>query len=107
MVYYISQQRSFLKINSKLMPRTNRAQYAEVSFQSIADEDIIDVALPSMHDSAEDGLFSFSLQAHICSTDPLEVLSALPVHDTPVDVFGSPPQLEGDLITLTLLPRSR
>ena len=27
--------------------------------------------------------------------------------DAPVDVFSTPPQLDGELITLTLLPRSR
>ena len=37
----------------------------------------------------------------------LEALTALKVSDAPVDVFSTPPQLEGDLITLTLLPRSR
>jgi hypothetical protein len=34
-------------------------------------------------------------------------LSALTVSDVPIDVFSTPPQLDGELITLTLLPRSR
>lgn len=34
--------------------RANRAQYAEVSFQTVADDDIADVALPSMQGTAED-----------------------------------------------------
>ena len=37
----------------------------------------------------------------------LGALSALTVSDAPVDVFSTPPQLDGELITLTLLPRSR
>jgi U3 small nucleolar RNA-associated protein 21 len=37
----------------------------------------------------------------------LEALTALQVTDTPADVFSTPPQLDGELITLTLLPRSR
>ncbi|KAJ6630596.1 Utp21-domain-containing protein [Mycena sp. CBHHK59/15] len=71
----------------------NRAQYAEVSFQSIRDDDITDVALPSMQGVAED--------------EALDALSALTVQDTQEDPFSTPPQLDGDLITLTLLPRSR
>jgi len=39
--------------------------------------------------------------------EALNALSALTVNDTPADVFSTPPQLDGDLITLTLLPRSR
>jgi U3 small nucleolar RNA-associated protein 21 len=37
----------------------------------------------------------------------LEALAALTVQDTTPDVFSTPPQLDGELITLTLLPRSR
>jgi len=71
----------------------NRAQYSDVSFQSVADDDIADVALPSMQGVAED--------------ETLDALSALTVQEVPEDVFSTPPQLDGDLITLTLLPRSR
>ncbi|KAF5330287.1 hypothetical protein D9619_005332 [Psilocybe cf. subviscida] len=71
----------------------NRAQYAEVSFQSVTDNDIFDVSLPSMHGAEED--------------DTLDALTALKVSDASVDVFSTPPQLDGELITLTLLPRSR
>ncbi|KAI0672967.1 Utp21-domain-containing protein [Trametes maxima] len=71
----------------------NRAQYSEVSFQSIVEDDVVDVSLPSMQGIAED--------------EALDALSALSVHDQPADVFVTPPQLDGDLVTLTLLPRSR
>ncbi|KAF5369178.1 hypothetical protein D9615_009977 [Tricholomella constricta] len=71
----------------------NRAQYAEVSFQSVTDDDLLDVNLPSMQGVAED--------------DAINALSALTVNDAPVDVFSTPPQLDGELITLTLLPRAR
>ena len=37
----------------------------------------------------------------------LDAFSALTVSDAPIDVFSTPPQLDGELITLTLLPRSR
>lgn len=37
----------------------------------------------------------------------LQALQALTVVDAPDDVFATPTQLEGDLVTLTLLPRSR
>ncbi|KAJ7905685.1 Utp21 specific WD40 associated putative domain-containing protein [Mycena olivaceomarginata] len=71
----------------------NRAQYAEISFQSVADDDINDAKLPSMQGVIED--------------EALDALAALTVQDTPEDPFSTPPQLDGDLITLTLLPRSR
>ncbi|KAF7304957.1 WD-REPEATS-REGION domain-containing protein [Mycena kentingensis (nom. inval.)] len=71
----------------------NRAQYAEVSFQGVSDDDISDAKLPSVQGTAED--------------EALDALSALTVQDTPEDPFSTPPQLDGDLITLTLLPRSR
>ncbi|TFK55069.1 Utp21-domain-containing protein [Heliocybe sulcata] len=73
----------------------NRAQYAEVSFQSIGDEDVAEVGLPSMHGTEEE-------------EEDMDALAALSVlRDTPKDVFVTAPQLEGDLVTLTLLPRSR
>ncbi|KAF8236226.1 Utp21-domain-containing protein [Tricholoma matsutake] len=71
----------------------NRAQYAEVTFQSVSDNDLLDVNLPSMQGTTED--------------DALDAFSALKVQDTPADVFSTPPQLDGELITLTLLPRAR
>ncbi|EMD38277.1 hypothetical protein CERSUDRAFT_113446 [Gelatoporia subvermispora B] len=71
----------------------NRAQYSEVSFQSVVDDEVVDVSLPSMQGVAED--------------EALDALSALSVQDKPQDVFVTPPQLDGDLVTLTLLPRSR
>ncbi|KAI0333500.1 Utp21-domain-containing protein [Cubamyces sp. BRFM 1775] len=71
----------------------NRAQYSEVSFQSIVEDDVVDVALPSMQGVAED--------------EALEALSALTVQEQSTDVFVTPPQLDGDLVTLTLLPRAR
>ncbi|KAF5373929.1 hypothetical protein D9758_000754 [Tetrapyrgos nigripes] len=72
----------------------NRAQYSEVSFQSISEDDIAVVGLPSLQGIAED--------------EALDELSPLFLQDRPApDVFSTPPKLEGDLITLTLLPRSR
>ncbi|KAF9053016.1 Utp21 specific WD40 associated putative domain-containing protein [Panaeolus papilionaceus] len=71
----------------------NRSQYSDITFSSVSDEDIFDVSMPSMQGTAED--------------EALEALEALKVSDTPADVFSTPPQLDGDLITLTLLPRSR
>ncbi|KAG5727270.1 hypothetical protein E4T56_gene7613, partial [Termitomyces sp. T112] len=71
----------------------NRAQYAEVSFQTVTDDDFLNVNLPSMQGVAED--------------EALNALSALTTNDASVDVFSTPPQLDGELITLTLLPRAR
>ncbi|KAL6305314.1 Utp21-domain-containing protein [Sparassis latifolia] len=74
----------------------NRAQYSEVSFRSMTDvDDTVDVSLPSMQGVAED--------------EALEAMSSLTLNadDDTADVFISPPQLDGDLVTLTLLPRSR
>ncbi|KAJ8472717.1 hypothetical protein ONZ45_g16551 [Pleurotus djamor] len=71
----------------------NRAQYAEMTFKSIQESDIAEASLPSMQAAAED--------------DALESLSALNIEETPADPFTTPAQLDGDLITLTLLPRSR
>nr|GAT60083.1 predicted protein [Mycena chlorophos] len=71
----------------------NRAQYADFSFQSVSDDDILDAKLPSVQGTAED--------------EALEALSALTVTETPDDPFSTPSQLDGDLVTLTLLPRSR
>ncbi|EGO20885.1 hypothetical protein SERLADRAFT_363098 [Serpula lacrymans var. lacrymans S7.9] len=71
----------------------NRAQYSEVSFKSISESDVAEASLPSMQGVAED--------------EALEGLSALTVEDKPIDSFVTPPQLDGDLVTLTLLPRSR
>ncbi|RPD66386.1 Utp21-domain-containing protein [Lentinus tigrinus ALCF2SS1-7] len=71
----------------------NRAQYTEVPLRSIAEDDVVDVSMPSMQGVAED--------------EALDALSALTVQDKPADVFSTPPQLDGELVTFTLLPRSR
>ena len=34
--------------------RANRAQYSDVSFQSISDDDIVEVKVPTMQGTAED-----------------------------------------------------
>ncbi|KAI6109594.1 Utp21 specific WD40 associated putative domain-containing protein [Pisolithus sp. B1] len=71
----------------------NRAQFAEVGFRSVSEEDLAEVSMPLMQGEVED--------------ENLEALTALTMEDKPVDVFSTPPQLDGDLVTLTLLPRSR
>ncbi|KAI0054018.1 Utp21-domain-containing protein [Auriscalpium vulgare] len=71
----------------------NRAQYSGVTFRSVAEDDITNVSLPSMQGTAED--------------EALDALSALTVQDAPQDLFSTPSYLDGDLVTLTLLPRSR
>ena len=73
--------------------RANRAQYSEVSFHGIVEDDVTDVALPSVQGEAEE--------------EALDALAALTVADASPDVFVTPPQLDGELVTLTLLPRSR
>lgn len=82
-----------------------------MTFQSVSDNDLLDVNLPSMQGTTEDdGLSSVhpsinSLTDYIAVA--LDAFSALKVQDTPADVFSTPPQLDGELITLTLLPRAR
>ncbi|KAL0578699.1 rRNA-processing protein utp21 [Marasmius crinis-equi] len=73
----------------------NRAQYMEVSLQGISEEDVTSAQLPSMQGVGED-------------EEDLDALVPLTLDNkTPSDVFSTPPRLDGDLITLTLLPRSR
>jgi len=71
----------------------NRAQYTDISFRSITEEDFERVNLPSVSGSAED--------------EALKHLSSLAVYDQPRDVLGSVPEVDGEVVTLTLLPRSR
>ncbi|KIK59596.1 hypothetical protein GYMLUDRAFT_85896 [Collybiopsis luxurians FD-317 M1] len=71
----------------------NRAQYTEVSFQTIVEDDITNVELPSMQGVAED--------------EALESLPPLEGQAAKADVLSTPPKLDGDLITLTLLPRTK
>ncbi|KIY72120.1 Utp21-domain-containing protein [Cylindrobasidium torrendii FP15055 ss-10] len=70
----------------------NRAQYDEVSFASVTDENMEEMALPTMQGTGDEEL------------DDLAPLSALPSSQ---DLFITPPQLDGELVTLTLLPRAR
>ncbi|ETW85975.1 hypothetical protein HETIRDRAFT_60335 [Heterobasidion irregulare TC 32-1] len=72
----------------------NRAQYSDFSFHNITEEDTADIALPTMQASTDDN-------------DTLELLSALTVEDQHQTHFTTPQDLDGDLVTLTLLPRSR
>ncbi|KAG9318708.1 hypothetical protein JVU11DRAFT_804 [Chiua virens] len=71
----------------------NRAQFTEVTLQTVSERDVTEVSMPSMQADIED--------------DALEALTGLQIEDKVVDVFSTPPQLDGDLVTLTLLPRSR
>lgn len=61
--------------------------------QGISENDTADILLPTVQDEVED--------------DGIEALRSLSIEDKPEDVFATPTQLGGDLITLTLLPRSR
>ncbi|PAV23976.1 Utp21-domain-containing [Pyrrhoderma noxium] len=71
----------------------NRAQYTDVSLQSVVElDDDAEVALPSIQGTAEE--------------EALDALQSL-TFEEPEDVYATPSQLGGDLITLTLLPRSR
>lgn len=90
----------------------NRAQYADVTFQGIADDEVTNVALPSVQGEAEDE--GKQIIPHVCKINAyqfldlaLEALEALTVQDTSQDVFVSPAQLDEELVTLTLLPRAR
>lgn len=45
--------RSFEDASIEFISRANRAQYSDVLFQSILDDDITDVNVPSMQDTME------------------------------------------------------
>ena len=90
--------------------RANRAQFAEVAFHTVSDEDVQEIPLPSMHSTAEDDSKHYLSPRRWKLSNILVViegLAALTTQDAPVDVFSTPPQLDGELVTLTLLPRSR
>ena len=90
--------------------RANRAQFAEVAFHTVSDEDVQEIPLPSMHSTAEDDSKHYLSPRRwkLCNIlVVIEGLAALTTQDAPVDVFSTPPQLDGELVTLTLLPRSR
>ncbi|EJD02387.1 WD40 repeat-like protein [Fomitiporia mediterranea MF3/22] len=70
----------------------NRAQFTDVSLHGVVEVDGAEIALPSLQGTAED--------------EALDALQSLTVEE-PKDVYSTPSQLGGDLITLTLLPRSR
>ncbi|KAL1693333.1 Utp21 specific WD40 associated putative domain-containing protein [Schizophyllum commune] len=73
----------------------NRAQFTDVSLHGVADSVGAAVVLPGMQGDAEE--------------EALDALSALTVQDPIADLppTATPPQLSGDLVTLTLLPRAR
>ena len=89
----------------------NRAQFAEVTLRTVSEKDITEVSMPSMQGDVEDDGISLSSSSIAPWLMPLpsalEALTGLVIEDKPVDVFSTPPQLDGDLVTLTLLPRSR
>ena len=109
----------------------NRAQYAEASFQTVSEADIVDIGLPTMQeDGDEDGPSNLSSDSllpewmcsshffmfwHLCwelmwfsMADPdLIGLQSLESLKRSEDVFSSPEQLAEELATLTLLPRTR
>jgi U3 small nucleolar RNA-associated protein 21 len=75
----------------------------------VSDNDIFDISLPSMQGLAEDEgqHFLSAFYSFLPYFSDLNALSSLTVSDPPINVFSTPPQLDGELITLTLLPRSR
>lgn len=74
------------------------------------EDDVADVALPSVQGEAEEEGEQTSRCTSPFAYHPpaaLDALASLTVNDTTPDVFVTPPQLDGELVTLTLLPRSR
>ena len=111
LVFFYGTTLSFYDLSMWFDPtsyRANRAQYADVSFQTVDPKNIFDVALPSVQEHEDEGKrwHALSNTAHV-STTGLEELTAVQKSAASVDVFSTPPQLDGELITLTLLPRSR
>ncbi|KAF8319292.1 Utp21-domain-containing protein [Clavulina sp. PMI_390] len=76
----------------------NRAQYAEVSLQSFDESAALArksavIQLPSLQGTGED--------------EALDSLTALSLDQNDASVYTTPDQLSDDLVTLTLLPRSK
>ena len=83
-----------------------------MSFRGIGEDDIAEISLPSVRGEAEEEGESPSTvtRGMYGMTDiglAIDALSALTIEEGPKDVFVTPPQLDGDLVTLTLLPRTR
>jgi U3 small nucleolar RNA-associated protein 21 len=81
-----------------------------VSFKTIPDQQMAEVALPTMQGLAEDEgnpvyLFLWRRYADSFGT-ALEGLASLTLQKES-DLFVTPDQLDSELVTLTLLPRSR
>ncbi|KAG8878364.1 hypothetical protein FRB97_002578 [Tulasnella sp. 331] len=70
----------------------NRAQYSEIFFKSVKEEEIEELGMPSVQGLAEE--------------DSVEALHSLIAVDSQ-DVYTTPAQLDEELMTLTLLPRSK
>ena len=90
--------------------RANRAQYTDISFRSITEEDMERVNFPSVNGSAEDEGLTGNISLLSTVEDffaAVSHLSNLVVHDQPQDVLGSVPDIDDEVVTLTLLPRSR
>ena len=83
-----------------------------MSLHGIVDVDEEDVALPTIQGTEEieggqNQLYRrYTVFVDIVESAALEALEALTVEE-PTDVYSTPAQLGGDLITLTLLPRAR
>jgi U3 small nucleolar RNA-associated protein 21 len=77
----------------------------------VSDADVADVSLPSTQGIAEEkGLPCYAmpdLATHIGTQSALEALKSLTIDAEASDVFTAPHQLDEELVTLTLLPRSR
>jgi U3 small nucleolar RNA-associated protein 21 len=59
-----------------------------------------------MQGTADDGELDINYPKYQCLITPT-ALGALIAHDTAPDVFSTPPQLDGELITMSLLPRTK
>jgi U3 small nucleolar RNA-associated protein 21 len=70
----------------------NKAQFSEVALRHIDEAEVIDVAMPTVQGSEE--------------TDEMEGIE--PVGEPEFqDIYTTPDQLDGDMLTLSLMPRSR
>ncbi|KAF8136615.1 Utp21 specific WD40 associated putative domain-containing protein [Boletus edulis] len=86
----------------------NRAQFTEVTLRTVSEKDITEVSMPSMQGEVGMSRSVSSIVPWLMRlSSALEALTGLAIEDKPVDVFSTPPQLDGELVTLTLLPRSR
>ncbi|KAF8682478.1 Utp21 protein [Rhizoctonia solani] len=91
---------------------TNKAQYSDVSLQTVTEDEFATLELPTMQGEDEsEGMKQGCIQCAALTPTMLDLdlgeLAELSLADTSKRSPGRTEQLEGELVTLTVLPRSK